>query len=127
MDKKFDDLLGLVANPFILLAAYRTIRKNKGILTEAYPLPESVFWGLSYQEKAIYYKVYKFPDGLSWELLLHISEQINGGTYIWGCSRRVWADKPGAKKGAKQRPFTIPPFVDKMIQEACRMVLEAIF
>lgn len=39
----------------------------------------------------------------------------------------MWADKPGAKKGAKQRPFTIPPFADKMIQEAIRMVLEAIF
>lgn len=64
-NKKFDDLLGVVANPYILLAAYRTIRKNKGILTEAYPLPESVFWGLSAQEKAMYYKVYKFPDGLT--------------------------------------------------------------
>ena len=44
--------------------------------------------------------------------------------YPWGCSRLIWIPKPGTKK---ERPLTIPPFADKLVQEAIRMVLEPIY
>lgn len=41
-----------------------------------------------------------------------------------GSSRRIWLDKPGSNK---KRPITIPPFMDRLVQEAIKMVLVAIW
>lgn len=123
----FKDIFNLVYHPLLLLQAYRTVRGKKGALTEAYPLPASVFNMLSQKEKYKYVQLYKCPDGMSVELITYVSNQIKNGTYQWGCSRQIWMSKPGAAKGAKMRPITIPPFVDRMVQEAIRMVLEAVF
>lgn len=50
---------------------------------------------------------------------------LKKGQYVWGSSRRIWLPKPGIKD--KKRPITIPPFMDKVIQKAITMVLEAIY
>jgi len=119
-----NDLINLVANPYMLLAAYRTTRKNKGAMSEAYYLPQSEFIKLSTEQQELLYTSSKAPDGMSIGIIEWVSRSILQGTYIWGASRRIWIPKPGTKK---LRPITIPPFVDKMIQGSILMVLETIY
>lgn len=118
------DLLNIIANPYVLCVAYRSIRKNKGALTEGFVLPSSVFKNLTPSQQSLLKKTYYLPDGQYWDLVKWVSKSILTGTYVWGASRRVWIPKPGTKK---LRPITIPPFVDRMVQAAIRMVLEPIY
>jgi len=54
------------------------------------------------------------------------SDLISRDLYPWGLSRRVYIDKPGTKV---KRPITIPPFMDRVVQTAVKMILylEAIY
>lgn len=122
---KHQDLINIVANPFMLIAAYRTIRKNQGALTHAHFLPSHILNNFSDSQKNLYAQNYDLPDGMSWEKISAISSSILKGEYPWGCSRRIWIPKPGRKDSL--RPITIPPFCDKIVQESIRMVLEAIY
>lgn len=121
---KHNNIISLVAHPAILLASYRTIRKNAGALTRSYPLPSIIFNRLSLAEQEFARSSFKFPDGMSYDFLLYVGKALISNRYIWGASRRIWIPKPGT---SKERPITIPPFADKMVQEAIRMVLEAIY
>ena len=47
------------------------------------------------------------------------------GKYPWGASRRIYIPKLG--KPDQMRPITIPPFMDRVVQQAIRAVLEAIY
>mmetsp|Transcript_9508 Transcript_9508/g.27192 ORF Transcript_9508/g.27192 Transcript_9508/m.27192 type:complete len:809 (-) Transcript_9508:3728-6154(-) len=119
------DLLNIIANRHILLAAYRTTRKNKGIMTVAHPLSKEDFNKLDKASQDFIEKSYGLPDGLTWEIIDEISTLIKNDKYPWGTSRRIWIPKPGT---TKERPITtIPPYTDKMVQEAIRMVLESIY
>jgi len=119
-----NNLINLVSNPYVLLASYRSIRKNKGTMTEAFHIPPSVVSTLSLDQQELLNSTQNIPDGISWNLLEWISISLKKGTFIWGASRRIGIPKPGTKK---LRPITIPPFVDKMVQGAILMVLEAIY
>ena len=119
-----DDLINIVSNKYILISAYKATRKNKGSMTRAYPIPEKQFQRYSPDLQDIIVKLFKLPDGLDWEILHQISELVRSGNYPWGCSRLIFIPKPGTKK---LRPLTIPPYADKIVQEAIRMVLEAIY
>jgi retron-type reverse transcriptase len=121
---KHKDLLNLVANKYMLLLAYKTTRKNKGAMTIAHPLPESEMAKLNEEERNYIKKSYGLPEGLTWEILENLSYLIKTNNYQWGCSRRIWIDKPGTNK---KRPITIPPYSDKLVQESLRMILEAIY
>lgn len=122
---KHSQLNNLIANPHLLIQAYRNIRKNKGAMTEAYILPNYLLKTFNKEQMDLIKKSYNLPDEISWETILAMSSLIKKGTYPWGASRRIWIPKPGIKD--KMRPITIPPFSDKIVQEAIRMVLEAIY
>jgi retron-type reverse transcriptase len=121
---KHNDLINLISNRYILLQAYRTIRKNKGTMTQAQPMPNKEFEKLDNNQKDLIIKLSELPDGMNWQTIDIISRLIKDGKYPWGCSRLIWIPKPGTKK---ERPLTIPPFSDRIVQEAIRMVLEAIY
>jgi retron-type reverse transcriptase len=70
-------------------------------------------------------KTKKAPNSVSSAIFTETSTLLKLGKYPWGSSRRVYFDKPG-KPGAL-RPITIPPFMDKVVQAAITMVLEAIY
>jgi len=118
------EILEIVGNESIMAVAYRTVRKNEGAMTPAYFLPNNIFKNLPPTQQEIIFDSYWLPDGFSRPLLEWVCESVRKGTYVWGASRRIWIPKPGTDK---LRPITIPPFMDKMVQEAIRMVLEAIF
>ena len=56
------------------------------------------------------------------ELLPKLSEALLGGSYQPGNIRRVWIPKSGGKRG-----LGIPDVVDRMVQEAVRLVLEPLY
>lgn len=118
------EILDLVGNESIMTVAYRTVRKNEGAMTPAYFLPSSVFRNLPPTQQEVIFSSYWLPDGFSRPLVEWVCESVRKGTYVWGTNRRIWIPKPG---NDKLRPITIPPFMDKMVQEAVRMLLEAIF
>lgn len=64
-------------------------------------------------------------DGFSEAKIAHIIESLKDGSYQPKPVRRAYIDK---KKGSgKKRPLGLPGFTDKLIQEAIRMLLEAVY
>lgn len=119
-----ENLINIIAHPYVLLAAYRTVRTNKGAKSPAFPIPESEFNKLNKEQQQLYILLFNLPDGLDFTTLCEISALVKSAKYPWGCSRLIWIPKPGTDK---KRPITIPSFADRMVQEAIRMVLEAIY
>lgn len=102
--KKHDDLISIVANPDLLRIAFNKLSRNKGAMT-----PGSA--GTT-------------ADGFSENKIQEISTQILSGTYKWSPIKRIMIPKPGKKV---KRPLGLPDFGDKIVQEAIRNVLEAIY
>jgi len=75
------------------------------------------------QREMEYRKRYR-PDGICLADFDLAAFLILKGKYPWGSSRRIWLNKPGSDK---KRPITIPPFMDRVVQEAIKMVLQAIW
>jgi len=121
---KHQNLLSIVGNIHILTAAYRTIRKNKGTMTRAWKIPVNEYNNLDPAQKELMDKLFTTPDGLDMNFLRQISVLVKKGIYPWGVSKLIWIPKPGTER---LRPITIPPFADRIVQEAIRMVLEAIY
>lgn len=119
------NLLYLVSSLPLLTTAYRKIRGNKGALTLAYTLSEDRYNRTNSWQKSYLNKTFRSPDGISKEILIETSRLLRKGEYPWGSSRRIYVDKPG-RPGAL-RPITIPPFMDRVVQTAILMVLEAIY
>jgi RNA-directed DNA polymerase len=57
-------------------------------------------------------------------LLDELAVGLREGTYRPLPTRRVWVPKPGTKE---QRPLSIPAVRDRIVQAACKIVLEPIF
>jgi len=119
------NLLYLVSSLPLLVTAYRKIRGNKGALTLAYTLSDDRYNRTNSWQKSYLNKTFRSPDGISKEILIETSRLLRKGEYPWGSSRRIYVDKPG-RPGAL-RPITIPPFMDRVVQTAILMVLEAIY
>jgi RNA-directed DNA polymerase len=67
----------------------------------------------------------KCPDGISRNVIEWTSTLLRKGKYPWGASRRIYIPKPG--QPGKLRPLTIRPFMDRVVQESIRRVLESIY
>jgi group II intron reverse transcriptase/maturase len=102
-DKPVNGLFRLLASPVIWEMAYASIRTNKGAMTPG-------------------------VDGLTIEALTpdriqSIIDQVMTGTYRFSPARRVYIPKPNGGK----RPLGIPTAGDKLVQSACRLILERIY
>jgi len=62
-------------------------------------------------------------DGFSINKINHIIQTLKDESYQAGPVRRTYIPK----KNGKTRPLGIPNFKDRLVQEVCRMILEAIY
>ena len=94
----------LLLDPFTIDNAYSNLSKNKGSLTEGI-IPGNI-------------------DGYSRSETLEIINKLKTQTYTPNPVKRVWVPKPGK---TTKRPLGIPTFQDRVVQEALRGILEAIY
>lgn len=98
-----DRLYGLIANKDLLVTAYENIKSAPGNMT-----PGSDDGTL---------------DGVSWKVIKELSEQLKTEKYQPRPVRTVYIPKANGK----MRKLGIPCPKDKIVQEAMRMVLEAVY
>ncbi len=102
-DYTFDRLYRNLYNPDFLFAAYQNIYAAKGNMTA----------GVDGQT----------IDAMSQERIARLIEQLKGEQYHPCPARRTYIPK----KNGKLRPLGVPSIDDKLVQEAARMILEAIY
>lgn len=108
--RKFDDLYSLLSKESLLIQAYGNIRRNKGSLTP----------GINSET----------VDEMSLQRLRNLADEIKNGSYKFSRVKRKWIPKvklykPGEQ--TKMRPLGIHTFKDRIVQEAIRILLEAIY
>jgi retron-type reverse transcriptase len=129
-DHKFDNLFRLICDPNLLTQAMGNLRTKKGALT---PGPSS-------DRTTI--------DASSLNTIFNLSKSLKDGSFRFKPIRRIFIDKTGKNpnidkviqklynkklltpekiKELKVRPLGIPSFTDKIVQEALRMILNAIY
>lgn len=96
----------LLCDPFTFANAYSKISKNKGALTKGIKEDEEMIklFGISKAEV--------------------IAQKFKTNSYKWSPVRRKWIPKPGK---SELRPIDTPTQEDRIVQEAIRGILEAIF
>ena len=99
----YDRLYRILYNQNFLLSAYQNIYANKGNMTA----------GVDGQTM----------DAMSLDRVNRIIENLKDERYIPTPARRTYIPK----KNGKMRPLGIPSIDDKLVQEAIRMILEAIY
>jgi retron-type reverse transcriptase len=102
--EKHGDLYSIISSPDILRLAYRKLSKNKGALT---PGTQG-----------------STADDVSEEYIQKLSQRLKDETFKWSRTRRIWIPKPGK---TELRPLGLPDFSNKIVQDAIRLVLEAIY
>jgi hypothetical protein len=122
--RKNGDLHSLLCKPKFLMLAYRNIKGNKGSLTKAYITSFERKKRMTLAQRSFVERTFKAPDGINFEMFETTAELLKEGKYPWGTSRRIYIDKPGTEK---KRPITIPPFMDKVVQTAIKMILESVY
>lgn len=95
----------LLHDPFTFVNAYTKISKNRGALTEGYN-DEGVM------------KLFGLETATS------IAKKIKNNTYKFKPVKRNWIPKPGK---TKKRPIDVPTQSNRIVQEAIRGILEAIY
>lgn len=101
----FTRLYRYLLRPDIYFTAYKNLYANKGAATKG-----------ANDETA---------DGFSEAKIAKIIQKLADETYQPTPVRRTYIQKKGNSK--KKRPLGIPTFTDKLVQEALRMVLEAVY
>lgn len=95
----------LLHDPFTFVNAYAKISKNKGALTKGVDDDNVIqLFGL--------------------ENATNIAKKIKEDKYTFKPVKRTWIPKPGKKK---KRPIDVPNQSDRIVQEAVRGILEAIY
>lgn len=122
---KNTNLINLVSSVPLLMVSYAKVRKNKGCTTIASQKSNTEYENLNQEQKNLINRTDRGADGIDMNMFLETSKLLKAGKYPWGTSKRIYLNKPG-KLGAK-RPITIPPFMDRVVQEAIKNVLVAIY
>lgn len=99
----FDKLYRILYNPQMYIKAYANIYKNDGSATSGIDNVTA--------------------DGFKEEIIEKIIETLKDESYQPKPALRVYIPK----KNGKKRPLGIPAFTDRIVQEICRMILEAIY
>jgi group II intron reverse transcriptase/maturase len=102
-DEIFTRLFRYLLREDIYIAAYQNLYSNKGAMTKGTDNDTADGFGIDYIRELI--------------------EDLRSGTYRAKPVRRVYIPK----KNGKLRPLGVPSFRDKLLQEAIRMYLEAIY
>lgn len=118
-------LINILASIPLLIISYKKVRKNKGAMTPGYTFSEQDYEQLKSEQRNLYNKTIDAPDGMNMSVFKLASRLIRKGEYPWGPSKRIYFEKPGNTK--KKRPITIPPFMDRVVQNGIKMILEAIY
>ena len=101
--KRVNGLHRLMRSPHLFEWAYEKVSRNKGALTPG--IDGKTF------------------DGMSLKKLADIAKRVADGTYRFRPVRRVYIPKDNGKT----RPLGIPTVEDRLVQEAVRILLEAIY
>lgn len=102
-DYEFSRIYRILCNPDMYIKAYSNIYRNNGSATS----------GIDNET----------ADGFNENQINHIIETLKDESYQASPVRRTYIPK----KNGKTRPLGIPKFSDRLIQEVCRMILEAIY
>lgn len=102
-DKRINGLHRLLRSPYLFERAYDRISRNKGARTPG--IDGETF------------------DGITPEMLADIARRVADGSYRSRPVRRVYIPKASGKT----RPLGIPTVEDRLVQEAVRGILEAIY
>lgn len=102
-DEVFTRLYRYLLRPDIYFEAYKNLYANNGAATRGVDNDTA--------------------DGFSEAKIDKIIKSLSDETYTPKSVRRTYIDKRNGKK----RPLGIPTFTDKLVQEALRMVLEAVY
>lgn len=102
--QKFDNLYHLLTREDFIIQAITNLRANKGTSTPGIDMATL--------------------EGLADFHPVLLSDSIKNHEYRFRPVKRVWIPKPGKKE---KRPLGIPTFGDRVVQEMCRMILEAIY
>lgn len=102
--KKNDNLIKILASEELLFTAYENLRPNKGSMTKG-----------TNEETADEFNLLKVHQ---------LQKDLLNGDFEWTDIRRKMIPKPGKKK---KRPLGIPNFIDKIVQEAIRIILNVIY
>lgn len=102
-DYYFDKLYRILYNPQMYIKAYANIYSNNGSATS----------GIDNET----------ADGFNEKIIEKVIETLKDESYQPKPALRVYIPK----KNGKKRPLGIPAFTDRIIQEICRMILEAIY
>ena len=103
LGKRINGLHRLLRSPYLFERAYERVSRNKGARTPGVD-------GKTF-------------DGMSPEELADIALRVAEGTYRFRPVRRVYIPKGNGKT----RPLGIPTVEDRLVQEAVRIILEAIY
>lgn len=118
------NILPIVARQETLFLAYKRVKRNRGAMAKAEVPDGNSLESYTPLQKELAYRKRYLPDGISLADFDLTAFLILKGLYPWGSSRRIWLNKPGSDK---KRAITIPPFMDRVVQEAIKMVLQAIW
>ena len=102
-EETFTRLYRYLLRPDIYYLAYENLYSNQGAATRGVNADTA--------------------DGFGEKKVLHIIQSLTDGSYIPSPVRRTYIPK----SNGKLRPLGIPTFTDKLVQEALRMVLEAVY
>jgi group II intron reverse transcriptase/maturase len=102
-EKTFTKLYRYLLRPDIYYTAYQNLYKNNGAATK----------GINNDT----------ADGFNEEKINHIIKTLKDETYQPYPARRTYIEKANKTK----RPLGIPTFTDKLIQEALRIILDAVY
>lgn len=119
------DLFNLVTNRSMIRLAYNRVKGNKGASTPAKETSVKDFIKLNEEQQEFLRATEKTPDGFSENIITLTINALAKEQYPWGTSRITYIEKPG-KPGSKS-PITIPPFMDKVIQEIIKIILSAVY
>lgn len=100
---KYYNLHKLISNPDFLVIAYNNLRKKKGVDT------------LGVDGKSL--------DGINYSRFVQLGKEISTGEYQPNPVKRIYIDKSNGKK----RPLGLSASIDKIPQEAVRIILEYIY